>query len=740
MEAAGVTTSTAYRTCPLCEATCGLELAIEDDRITRVRGDRDHVFSKGFLCPKGAAFGHLVHDPDRVRRPLVRRGEERVEVSWDEAFAEVDARLRDVVERHGPQSVAIYAGNPSSHTIAGQLYIRPLLKAIGTRSFYSASTVDQMPKHVACGLMYGDPRRITVPDLDRTDYLVVMGANPYESNGSLCTAPDFPGRLEAIQERGGKVVVVDPRRTKTAAMADEHVRIRPGVDAHLLLGIVHTLFDEGLVDTGPAGPYLDGVEDIRRLVAPLSPERLAARCGVPAADVRRLARELAAAPTAAVYARIGTTTVEFGTVTTWLVDVVNALTGNLDRPGGVLFPLAPHQVADGAPGGRGFTTGRWTSRVRGWPEVGGEFPVATLADEILTPGDGQIRALITLAGNPVLSTPHSARLDEAIASLELVVAVDPYVNETTRHADVILPPADSARVAHYDFNFLTFAVRNTAAFSPPVLPPHPEAMDECDVLARLALVASGRGPTAPPSELHDVLVDAALAAAAGDRDAADLAPLVTGDSVAERMVDIAVRAGAYGDDFGRRPGGLTLDVLKANPHGIDHGPLRPRLPGVLRTTTGRVELCPLPIADDVARLAADLDRDAPPLVLVGRRHLRSNNSWMHNVRVLVKGKPRCTLQVHPDDAATTGVVDGGRAVVRSRVGELEADVEVTDEVMPGVVSLPHGWGHSLPGVRMSVAAAHAGVNSNVLTDDFAIDPVSGNAVLNGIPVTVAALP
>ncbi|MDI6101763.1 molybdopterin oxidoreductase family protein [Actinoplanes sp. NEAU-A12] len=759
---------TAYRTCPFCEAACGLELTIDGDRVTAARGDREHVFSHGFVCPKGATFAQLTDDPDRLRQPLVNGRE----ATWDEAFAAVRAGLRPILEAYGPHALALYLGNPNTHTMSGGLYITPLVKALGSRNVYSASTVDQMPKHVSCGYLFGNPLTIPVPDLDRTDFLLMLGANPWESNGSLATAADFPGRLKAIQKRGGRFVVVDPRRTVTASHADEHLFIRPGTDALLLYGIVHTLFAEDLTDLGSLSAHVTGVAEVRELAADFAPERVAETCGIPAERIRGLARELAAAPTAAVYGRIGTCTVEFGTVTSWLVDVVNILTGNLDRPGGVMFPLAPH-LTDEAKRGKGFRTGRWHSRVRGFGEVKGELPVATLADEIETAGDEQVRALITIAGNPVLSTPNSGRLDRALAGLDFMVSVDPYLNETTRHADVVLPPTDATRKGHYDFSFLALAVRNFAAYSPPVLPPDPSTPDECDILARLALILSGQ-PDADPGLLHDHLLEQALqrVVAAGPSPAAsgrspavapglsaadtgsspaasdpeavaptrrrldDLRAQVTGDHPAERLLDVALRTGAYGDRFGANPGGLTLRKLIDSPHGIDLGPLQPRIPSALRTPSGKIELCAPPLAGETARLLASLDRRRDDLVLVGRRHLRSNNSWMHNVPALIKGRDRCTLQVNPVDADRTALTDGDSAQVTSRAGSLVVRVEVTDRVMPGVVSLPHGWGHDVPGTRLSVAATNPGVNSNVLTDELVIDPLSGNSVLNGIPVEI----
>jgi anaerobic selenocysteine-containing dehydrogenase len=602
-----------------------------------------------------------------------------------------------------------------------------------------------MPKHVSCGYLFGDILAFAVPDIDRTDLLVILGANPYESNGSLCTAPDFPGRLEALQERGGRFIVVDPRRTKTASVADEHIPIRPGADVYLLFAVVHVLFADGLVDLGRLADHVVGLEDVERLAADFAPEAVATRTGIPADRIRALAHELADAPTAAVYGRIGTCTVEFGTLTSWLVDVVNALTGNLDSPGGAMFALAPHHRRRTPAPGRGYAIGRRTSRVRGAPEVGGEFPAAALAEEIDTAGEGQVRAVVTVGGNPVLSTPNSERLDNALASVDFMVSVDPYLNETTRHADVILPPTDPARVGHYDFSFLSFAIRNTAVYSRPALPSDPGGMDETDIVARLTLIAAGRGADADVNEHHDALLTRLIGKAVSDpesvihgRDPVKIAELVQGESPPERLLDVSIRTGAYGDGFGADPDGLTLQKLVDNPHGIDLGPLQPRIPEIVKTKSGKVELCPDPIAADVERLRAALDAPAPEFVLVGRRDLRSNNSWMHNVEVLVKGKPRCTLHVHPDDAAKLGLTTGSAARVASRVGEVIVDVEVTEDVMAGVVSLPHGWGHDRPGTRMRVAADHAGVNSNILTDEAVIDPLSGNGVLNAIPVTVSA--
>jgi anaerobic selenocysteine-containing dehydrogenase len=745
-------TRTAFRTCPLCEAGCGLEIGLRQgadgaEAVGRIRGDREDVFSHGFICPKGSTLRQLHEDPDWLRRPLIRRDGRLVECTWDEAFAEVARRLPAVTEEHGRDAVAIYVGNPNAHALAGLLYLRPLIRALGTTNVYSASTVDQRPKEIASGLMFGGALTVPVPDVDRTDFLLMLGANPYASNGSLATAPDWPGRIEALLARGGTLVVVDPRRSRTAEVASQHVAIRPGADAFLLMALVNVLAAEGLVDTGPAGDFLTGLDEVLVAAEPFTPEAVAPATGVDPDVIRQLARDLAAAPAACVYGRIGTTTALYGTLTSWLVDVLNALTGNLDRPGGAMFSRAAAGAANtrGTPRvGRGVRLHRRRSRVRGLGETLGELPVACLAEEIDTPGAGQIRALVTVAGNPVLSTPNAGRLDAALATLDFYVAVDPYVNETTRHADVILPVPTPLQKGHYDLALLQLALRNVANYSPPVLPLDDGQVDEWKILARLALIAQGMGADADPALVDDLVVRSLVGAAVADetgpvagREVDEIVALLGERTGPERLIDLMLRTGPYGDGFGANPGGLSLDVLLANPHGVDLGALEPRLPDVLRTPSGMVELAPEPIVADVTRLRAALDAPADGMTLVGRRDLRSNNSWMHNVEVLVKGRPRCTLHVHPDDAARLGLRDGADAAVASRTGRVTIPVEVTDAIRPGVVSIPHGWGHDLDGVALSVARRHAGVNSNLLADEELIDPLSGNAVLNGIPVEVA---
>lgn len=717
---------TAHRTCPICDAVCGLRLTLDDDdRVTSVKGDQDDPLSKGYLCPKGASLAAIDSDPDRLRHPLVRKGDEWHEVSWDEAFSAVETGLRGVWEKHGRDAVAVYFGNPTYHTMAGFTYRQPLSQSLGSKNIYSAATIDQMPKHVSTGLMFGDAMAFPVPDLDRTDYLLILGANPVVSNGSLCVAPDFAGRLKALRARGGRLVVVDPRRTRTAAIADEHLTVRPGTDPYLLLGIVHTLFAEDLTSIEVD---VAGLDDLRALAADFSPDAVSPVCGVPAETITRLALELAAAPSAAVYARIGTSTAEFGTVAQWLVDVVNILTGNFDRPGGVMFTrtAALEVFRTREP----FTLGNWHSRVRGLPEIMGEYPVATLADEIETPGEGQVRAMITIAGNLVLSAPNGPRLDRAFADLDFMVCVDPYLNETTKHAHVILPPPRILQTPHYDLMELTVAVRNYARYSPAIHPLEPDQRSEAEIMARLTLIASGQSADTDPSVLDEMIVGGLLEAFVNipgtpihGRDPASVRAELEGPSGPEVLLDALLRLGPYG---------LTLAALREKPSGIDFGPLEPRFGELLCTASGLVELAPAPLVADVARLRSRLSAAPADLLLIGRRQLRSNNSWLHNVRSLVGGSNQCTLQVNPADVSRLGL--GDRAVVRSASGALEVEVEVTDSIMPGVVSLPHGWGHSAP--SGAVALAHAGVNANVLTSEVVIDRGSGNAVFSGVPVTV----
>ena len=742
-------TKTSYATCPLCEATCGLEIETRGREIISIRGDAQDVFSHGYICPKAYSLKELHADPDRIREPLVRRDDTWIRVSWDDAFAEIEHGLMPLLQEYGRDALAVYVGNPNAHNLAGLLYLPALLQSACTHNIFTASTLDQMPKQIAAGLMFGTLLSIPVPDLERTEYLLLLGANPLVSNGSLMTAPDMRGRLRRLRQRGGKVVVIDPYRTRTAQEADVHHFIRPGSDAHFLFALVHTLFVEGLVAPGQLTEHIAGLEQIRVLAEPFTPERVAETCGIAASAIRDIARELAAAPRAAVYGRIGTCTQVFGTLASWLVDVLNVLTGNLDREGGALFPKAAAGArnASGTPGrGRGVRFGRWKSRVRGLPEHFGELPAACLAEEIDTPGEGQVKALITLAGNPALSAPGSSRLQQALGTLRYMVSVDIYLNETTRHANVILPPPPALARSHYDLALYQLAVHNVAHYSPPVIEREPGALDEWEVLLRLAGLLAGQGAEADPHLLDDLsiltLIQREVATTGSffeGRDPQELLVALAPRRGPERMLDFLLRSGPYGDEFGARDG-LSLATLEAHPHGVDLGPLQPRIPEVLRTPSGKIELAPPALAEDVERLRLSLEqsvtREDGQMLLIGRRDLRSNNSWMHNLHVLTKGKERCVLHMHPDDAEHLLLADGEIATLTSRTGSIQIPIEITAAIMPGVVSAPHGWGHALPGTRMRIATEHPGVNANTLADAEEVDQLSGNAVLNGISVVI----
>lgn len=736
---------TVYRTCPLCEATCGLELTIAGERVVRVRGDRDDVLSGGYLCPKGVALGELHEDPDRLRAPLIRTGAGFREASWEEAFARVEAGLGPFLADPARSAIGVYVGNPTVHNLGGALFLRPFLKALRTRHLFTAATIDQIPRHVASGLLFGSPAALPVPDIDRSDYLLMLGANPWESNGSLWTAPDLPRRLRALRRRGGRLVVVDPRRTRTAEHADRHLAIRPGTDALWLLALIQVITSEGLARPGRLRAFTSGLDALAGRVAQFTPEAVAGSCDIDAATTRQVAHELAAAGHAGVYARIGTHANRFGTLAAWATDVLNVLTGNLDREGGVMFPRAPHdRLRSGEPGGAGFTTGRWRSRVSQHPEVMGELPAACMAEEIETPGPGQIRAFVTVAGNPVLSTPNGARLDRALDDLDFMVSVDVYLNETTRHADVILPPPSPLERSHYDYFFLRFAVRSVANWSDAVF--ETDAPDEAEILMRLALIARGAGAAADPAIIEEENLRGLIAREVGNPmspiagcDVDEIRARISGQTACERVVDFLVRSGPFGDGFAEDSPGLSLAVMREHPHGIDFGPLEAQLPGILETPSATIELASPLIDQEITKAAAllHMGHDTDELLLIGRREFHSNNSWMHNLASLIERPERCTLRMHAADADLRGLVDGSPVRIRSTVGEVVVPLEIHDEMRPGVVSLPHGYGHRFSGMRLARAQAHAGASANDLVDGQ-IDAPSGNAVLNGVPVAVSA--
>lgn len=729
-----------YRICPLCEACCGLEVRTEIQRVVSIRGMDSDVLSRGYICPKAVALKDLHEDPDRLQQPLIKRDGRHVPVSWDEAFAEIERRLPPLLQTHGRDALAISVGNPAAHKMGLLLYFARMARAAGTRNLYSASTLDQMPKHLQSGLMFGSMFSIALPDIERTDFMLVIGANPMASNGSLWTVPDFRGKARALRARGGRLVVIDPRRTETAEVADTHHFIRPGTDVHLLGAMLHTLFDENLVKLGRLASLVNGLEEVREAVIPFTPERAAARCGIAAETIRVMARQLADAERACVYGRLGTCTQRFGTLTQWFVDLLNTLTGHLDEVGGMLFSKAPAFAsnATGKPGiGRGVTTGRHHARIGGAPEVFGELPMVGLAGEIETPGPGQVRAVVTVGSNPVLSAPNGQRLSAALDTLDFMVSLDIYLNETTRHADVILPGLSPLEDSHYDVAFPQMSWRNHARYSPAVFAAPAGRPAEWQTLLRLTAILKGRGADADLQALDDELLADDVRRQAGEQAPAVMQSLGTWQGP-ERLLDLALRSGPYGDQFGAKPDGLTLAMLADAPGGIDLGSLQPRMPEMLRTPSGKIELAPPSLLADLPRAAADLEQSTEPLLIIGRRDVRSNNSWMHNLPTLAKGPQRCTLLMHPLDAEARGLQDGVTVRIARQGRSVQAPVQLSESVMPGVVSLPHGWGHDLAGSQLSVAAQRPGANLNAVLDESLTDPLSGNAVLSGVAVEVMA--
>jgi anaerobic selenocysteine-containing dehydrogenase len=732
-----------YRTCPICEATCGLEIHTKDHEVVQIKGDKLDPFSQGYLCPKGFSVKELHSDPDRLRKPMIRDDHDWKEVSWETAFNEIRKRLLPIIEEYGKDAVAVYLGNPSVHNLSGMLYGPTFLRALGSRNIYTASTLDQIPKQLSSELMFGSDANLPIPDIDHTDYLLMIGANPLASNGSLMTAPNMRGRLKSLKERGGKLVVIDPVRTVTAKQADEHYFIRPGTDALLLLGIIHTLFEENLVNPGKLTNMINGLEEIEILSKDFNPDTISANCGIESKTIRSIARELAKAKRAVVYGRMGTCTQLFGTMTSWLIDVVNVLTGNLDSKGGVMFPTPATRRALSKKL-RKVRYNRYQTRVRNLPEVLGELPVSCLAEEIEQPGSGQIKAFISIAGNPALSAPNSQRLQDALGKVEFMVSLDCFLNETTRYADVVLPAPSPLERSHYDITFYNLAVRNIAHYSEPVFDLPQNQLEEWEIILHLANAVSGQFFEEDAVKRWDELTIAELIkhevrnpnSPIYERDVIEILALLNNDFGPDRLLDFYLRVGAYGDYFGENPKGLNLSRLKENPHGMDLGPLQPRIKEILQTPSGKIEIAPPVLLEDINRLRETLKKSSETILLVGRRDLRSNNSWLHNLPVLVKGENRCVLWIHPNDASSRELNNGETARLQSRTGEIKVEIKITDDVMPGTVSLPHGWGHNLSGTRLQVASQHAGVNVNILTDDHVVDKVSGNAVLNGIPLVI----
>jgi len=716
---------TVHKTCNLCEAMCGLLIDVRDNRVAHIQPDPDDPLSRGAMCSKAIALKEVQEDPYRLREPVRRTTEGWRKISWAEALSESAERLAQIQLRHGDDAVASYLGNPGAHNFGIIMYLTLLYSSLKTRNRYAASSLDQNPKHASSLLLYGNTLAIPVPDLDHTSFMLLLGANPVVSNGSLMTAPGFLGRIRALQKRGGRLVVVDPRRSETAAIADEYIALQPGADALLLAALVHVVLDESLGRESHLEPFIDGADGLRAALAPLAPELVQDELGLAAGQVRDLARRFASADSAVCYGRVGTCVNPYGTLNSWLIDVLCLLTGNLDRRGGILFPKPAADLADllerggPSPGFDGPPT-----RVRGAPSFNGERPTACLAEEILEPGDGQIRGMVTIAGNPCLSAPGGVALDRAFASLEFYVAVDFYINETTQHADIILPPMWSLEHDNHEILFHGFAIHNTAKYSPAVLAPDANQREDWQILSQLALRIAARKHENPLA-----------------RTALRLAPsLVPGP---RRVLDWAIRGGHYGDGFRPWKKGLRLADLERTPSGIDLGPLEPRLAAILGQRQRRLDLATPRMMAELTRLSEDGTHrgghgDPDELLLIGRRDRRTNNSWLHNVPSSAVGRDRCTLQIHPADAERRGLSNGQPVELESDSGRLQVRIELSAALMEGVVSLPHGWGHTGDGIQMQVASQRPGVNCNDLVGNLVLEAVVGNAVFNGIPVHVRA--
>lgn len=699
---------THYRNCNICEAMCGLEIKYQGKQILSIKGDKQDPFSAGYMCPKATALQDFYTDKDRLKTPIRRTATGWEDISWDDAFTEIAEQFKKIQTEHGKNALGIYLGNPNAHNLGNALFLKPFMKSLGTINRFSSASTDQMPHHVASNFMLGAGMLIPVPDIDRTDFMLIIGGNPVVSNGSMMTAPNVLGRIKAIQKRGGKVVVVDPRRTRTAKIADQHLFIRPEKDALLLFAMIHCVFDSDKVNLRHLDLMVDGIDDLASIAKEYPPEAVAEFVGIDAQKIRTLAKDMMAADSAVCYSRMGASTQTFGGLCQWLTNVFNIITGNFDRAGGAMFPQPAFDLLRNHKRGYKSSFGQYLSRVRKLPFFNGEFPVATLAEEILTKGEGQIKSLITIAGNPVLSAPSGHKLAQAFKSLDYMVSVDIYLNETTKYANIILPATTGLENSHYDIFFNSFSVRNTVKYSPPLFEKEEYQRSDWQILKEI----SARMTNTPV-----------------DTSSQEITP--------EIILDMELKNGPYGEQ------GMSLKKLIDNPHGIDIGPLMPCLAERIKTAEGKVQLLPQLYLDDLPRLNAVMKQSARdkdyPFDLIGRRLVKSHNTWTQNSDRLIKGKNPCTLEIHPEDAKALGIEKGQLILVSSNVGSVEIEAAITDDIQLGVVSMPQGWGHNQKDTNMSVAATQPGVSINDLTDAQRVDTLTGNAALNGTPVAIRAI-
>ncbi len=710
-----------YRTCNLCEAMCGLVIQHKNGEILSIKGDKEDPLSQGHICPKAIALQDIYKDPDRLKQPIKRTKDGWKEISWQAAFDEVVKNIQTIQKKHGNNSIGMYAGNPSVHNYGTILFGAQLARVLRTKNKFSATSVDQLPHHFVAQFMLGHWLLLPVPDIDRTDFFLVLGANPMASNGSMMTVPNFPRRLRALQERGGKMIVIDPRKSETALKADAHHFIQPGTDVFLLLAMLHIIFKEDRVQLGELEKHIKGLDKVRKIVQNFSPERVESICKIPVKEIIQLARDFSDAKTASCYGRMGVSVQAFGTLCQWLIYVLNIVTNNFNKAGGIMFPKPAVPVVRGGSTMKKFN--RWQSRKRQLPEFNGELPVASLAEEILEPGEGQIKALIVSAGNPILSTPNGQQLDRALEQLDFMVSIDIYLNETSRHANIILPPATGIETDHYDLVFNNLSVRNIVKYSP-------------------ALFAPAKNTR------YDWQIYKALINGLNQKRLSFTQKLIKAWSTPQRLLNATLLTGPYGKWYKGRYNrkGISLRSVKKHPHGLDLGALKPCLPKCLRTEDRKIDLSPSVIIDDIARLEATFfsetkkDDNGFDLALISRRQQRSNNSWMHNSTRLTKGKNRCTLMIHPKDAKQRKLKNRATVEVSSAVGKIALEVEITDEMFPGAVCIPHGYGHDRDGVKLQVAQANPGVSINDLSDDALVDELTGNAAFSGTPVRVRPIP